>query len=238
MVNINKVYETVLSILNKEQRGYLDSTEFNHLAVQVQREIFEGYFLKDLQSIGADTDFSDMDTNIAEKISFFEKTSPIAEVSTGTRANTSFFEYPSDFYRLGVVVNTEHNTIVEEISHRDLVYVLRSHLTAPTEKQAVFTREEGGIKCYPDTDTSSVNNISITYLKIPTDPNWAFDATEFASSNEAVYDSNASTNFELHPSEEHELIIRILAYAGVVVREPIVTQFAQQVDQRIQSTEA
>ena len=40
MVNINTVYNTVLYILNKEQRGYITPTEFNSLAVQVQEEIF------------------------------------------------------------------------------------------------------------------------------------------------------------------------------------------------------
>ena len=44
MVNINTVYQTVLQILNKEQRGYITPAEFNNLAQQVQLEIFESYF--------------------------------------------------------------------------------------------------------------------------------------------------------------------------------------------------
>ena len=43
-VNINTVYQTVLYVLNKEQRGYVTPAEFNSLAVQVQNEIFESYF--------------------------------------------------------------------------------------------------------------------------------------------------------------------------------------------------
>ena len=38
-INVNTVYQTVLSILNKEQRGYLTPFEFNNLAQQVQLEI-------------------------------------------------------------------------------------------------------------------------------------------------------------------------------------------------------
>ena len=44
MVPIGRVYETVLSILNKEQRGYITIPEFNQFATQAQKEIFEGYF--------------------------------------------------------------------------------------------------------------------------------------------------------------------------------------------------
>ena len=43
-INVNEVYTTVLSILNKEQRGYLTPYEFNKIATQVQLEVFESYF--------------------------------------------------------------------------------------------------------------------------------------------------------------------------------------------------
>ena len=43
-VNVNTVYSTVLSILNKEQRGYLTPSQFDQIAKQVQLEIFEKYF--------------------------------------------------------------------------------------------------------------------------------------------------------------------------------------------------
>ena len=43
-INVNTVYQTVLSILNKEQRGYMTPDEFNKVGTQVQLEIFERYF--------------------------------------------------------------------------------------------------------------------------------------------------------------------------------------------------
>ena len=43
-INVDKVYKTVLLIINKEQRGYLTPDEFNKIATQVQLEIFESYF--------------------------------------------------------------------------------------------------------------------------------------------------------------------------------------------------
>ena len=66
-VNINTVYNTVLYILNKEQRGYITPSEFNSLAVQVQEEIFESYFpdgnqlnRANQQNIQNDTEFFNM----------------------------------------------------------------------------------------------------------------------------------------------------------------------------------
>ena len=44
MVNIDTVYQTVLALANKEQRGYITPQEFNLFAHQAQMDIYENYF--------------------------------------------------------------------------------------------------------------------------------------------------------------------------------------------------
>ena len=44
MVNIDTVYQRVLAIANKEQRGYITPLEYNLLANQAQLDVFEQYF--------------------------------------------------------------------------------------------------------------------------------------------------------------------------------------------------
>jgi hypothetical protein len=44
-------------------------------------------------------------------------------------------------------------------------------------------------------------------------------------------------NFELHPSEEAELVAKILAYAGVIIKAADVTQVAAAKDQQITQSE-
>jgi len=43
MVNVNTVYQTVLLILNQQQRGYITPDEFNKIATQAQLTMFEAY---------------------------------------------------------------------------------------------------------------------------------------------------------------------------------------------------
>ena len=77
-VSIDTVYQRVLSIANKEQRGYITPQEFNLLANQAQLEIFEQYFYDLNQFIrlpGNDTRHADMVTTLEEKIAIFEKES-------------------------------------------------------------------------------------------------------------------------------------------------------------------
>jgi hypothetical protein len=99
MVNIDNVYNTVLVITNKDNRGYITPEEFNRLANQAQNEIFESYFRKQSGyelSANITSDFADPVLNTSEKINEFYNTSDLT-------LNNGVFEYPSDFYRLGVV---------------------------------------------------------------------------------------------------------------------------------------
>ena len=233
MVSIDNVYKTVLNILNKENRGYIVPREFNTLATQAQNEIFEGYFSFRNYVVSNDSEYSDIKKNVEEKIALFENEETI-NVGTFTNAegNTtpSYYAYPSNFYRLGAVsANAIH---VEEISSKDLLYVDRAPLTKPTVNNPVYVRHEGGIVVRPAIGISSVD---ISYVRKPATPNWiggTAGGQVIANPSAAGYQ-----NFELHASEEHELVIKILAYAGVIIRAADITQVAAQKDQQITQSE-
>ena len=75
MVSVDTVYKTVLLILNKEQRGYMTPFEFNNIATQVQREIFEAYFEELNQQLRVpqnDSEYANRVKNLNEKIDVFK----------------------------------------------------------------------------------------------------------------------------------------------------------------------
>jgi hypothetical protein len=43
-ISVDTIYQRVLALANKEQRGYITPQEFNLLANQAQMSIFESYF--------------------------------------------------------------------------------------------------------------------------------------------------------------------------------------------------
>lgn len=67
MVSIDSVYKSVLTILNKENRGYVTPREFNDYARQAQLEIFEAYFSKANFSIANNSDYSDTKKMLKKK---------------------------------------------------------------------------------------------------------------------------------------------------------------------------
>lgn len=208
-VNVNTVYQRVLAITNKEQRGYITPQEFNYLANQAQLDIFEQYFYDQNQFLripGNDTEYSDMLSIIEEKISIFEKTN--IAVSGGTTL-------PSDLYRLGSVIF--NGAEAESISQKDYIYITQSPLAQPTNDFPIYIRDNAGIKVYGKNASGvleqKTNNIFCNYIKEPTDVSWA------ANSVTGTYNASTSVNFELHESEETDLVIKILSLAGVILKD-------------------
>ena len=233
MVSIDNVYKTVLNILNKENRGYIVPREFNSLANQAQNEIFEGYFSLRNYVISNDSDYSDIRKNVGEKIALFENEETI-DVATFTNpaGNTtgSYFAYPSNFFRLGTVsTNAIH---ASEVSSQKILYLNRSPLTKPTVNNPVYVRHEGGVVMYP---TTGIASIDINYIRKPAEVKWVGGTA--AGQVVANLSDSYYQNFELHASEEHELVVKILSYAGVIIRAADITQAAAAKEQQIIQSE-
>ena len=301
-INVNTVYQTVLLILNKEQRGYMTPVEFNKTGTQAQLEIFETYFDSLNQQIRipqTDTDYADRVVNLDEKISIFKEFGNATSISSsnvfnlpqqfsgsGNIATTTlpaatagattqyviqtatadqiangvvqifadgvlisdalysisgttitFFSqptvgqtlivnvYPKEFYRLGDLFYTTGaipTQELERVGQSDLYHLLSSKLTAPTTTYPIYTYSNNKITVYP---TTINNGITVSYIRKPLPPIWNFTT---GINNQYVFNASTSFNFELHPAEQIELILKILLYAGVVIRSPEIVQVAAQ----------
>ena len=226
-INVNKVYRTVLSILNKEQRGYLTPDQFNRLARQVQLELLEKAFYDYNRALtrrnmqGVSSEYGDIAQNIKEKLDVFNYSETVG-VGPGGYTLSGM---PASLYRILQVTSTDRSTIFEELKKSEIAYVNGSPLTKPTDDFPEYYQEDGKIYVLPT--PVNVTNVILDYVKLPADPIWAKDATV---TTHYQYDSANSVDFELHPSEEPSLIIKILAYAGVIIKDPLVIQTAQQED--------
>ena len=60
----------------------------------------------------------------------------------------------------------------------------------------------------------------------PSNVVWGF--TKDSNTQILVYNSGTSTDFQLDQAEQTEVILRILAYAGIVIRDPQIVQAASQ----------
>ena len=295
-INVDKVYKTVLLILNKEQRGYLTPYEFNNIATQVQLEIFETYFETINQQLRVpqnESEYGDRYKTVEEKLDIFKVLGTATYVnvaggedyfttpaSSGVASGTQTFAtvngqtaytlttitqaqvetstvvvkldgvdyatynitsgvfnltagaiaagstlvitlYPNDFYKLGTVLYKSDKE-VEVVQRNELAQMNMSTITKPSTHFPIYIYENSRIIVYPQTINS---DITASYVRQPSDVTWNFTT---GGSNQYVYNPTTSVNFELDISEKTTVILEILKYAGVTIKDPSVVQAAGQ----------
>ena len=217
-VSVDTVYQRVLAILNKEQRGYVTPQEFNLFANQAQMDIFEQYFY-DINQFGRlhgnDTEYSDMLNILNEKINLFEKTGAMTY-------SANYWTAPADLYRMGTVLYG--GVEAERINHNEYLYIKNSPIAKPSNNYPIYVASLDGYKVYGDAELTT--GVTCNYIKKPATVAWAYQNI----AGTAMYDAGNSTDFELHPSEETELVYKILELAGIAIKDPSVYQAGSQME--------
>ena len=247
MVNIDKVYQKVLAFANKEQRGYINPQEFDLFADQAQMEIFEQYFYDKNQFTripGNRHAYSDSITNLEQKISIFEYYNQSVNVTQsnsnpnnnpgfmGSWGDVNLGEQLPDIYRLGLVTVRYHTEsrgrVAERFEINEIHEYAQGLLTRPTKKNPRYQEyptSSGShrIKIYPYPHYDrSIDRVQVSYIRKPKKPHWDYVVVN----HKPLYNATNAVNFELHESEESELVYRILGYAGIALEKPGLTQTA------------
>lgn len=235
MINVNTVYTTVLSILNKEQRGYLTPYEFNQIATQVQLEIFEKFFEDYNQYIRmpkTDVEFASRMDHIYEEFQFFNEYSDASAVSGNA------YDVPTNLHRFGSAFLTRAvgDPEIAIFSERDFHELQLSPLTQPNINFPVAVYRTDKLYLAPEVSNPAVTDVKFSYMRKPADVVWAY---EVGAQGQFIWDgtpgaagpfipASGSVNFEISDSQQTEVIISILKYAGVVIRDPQIVQAASQ----------
>jgi hypothetical protein len=224
MVSIDTVYQRVLALANKEQRGYITPLEFNLLANQAQLDIFEQYFY-DLNQFkrqpSETTTFSDMVELIKNKLAVFTSVQGVAGGTT----------FPTN-YRIGKIFWNNYEAKLVDLNEFKAIVDSQFHKKG-LEKNPIYTNSSNSgedimVANHQGPITTLVTCETIT---LPNKAEWAYNVI----GEKALYIAGLSANFQLHESEESNLVIKILELAGVIIKHPDVVGIAAQEEaQKIQ----
>jgi hypothetical protein len=231
MVNIDTVYQRVLAIANKEQRGYITPLEFNLLANQAQLVVFEQYFYDRHQTArapGSKITHSDVDEMLTEKISIFERRNIPFSVNLPNdlyRLDSIIYEL-TDPYTCGETKIASKNYECVETSAKEWLYVQHAPLLQPKDIRPIYIRDENNRVFAHGTNNEVLSNLTCNYIKQPDRVEWGYDVI----GEKALYNGspNKTTHFQHHPSEETELVMRVLELAGVIIEDSNLVQYANQ----------
>jgi len=121
-------------------------------------------------------------------------------------------------YKLGTVIYNDEQEL-QPIQRNELVRLNLSSYTKPSTDYPVYLYENDKIIMYPQ---SVITGVEASYVQKPINPVWNFTS----SGTGYVYAPTTSIDFELHISEQTNVILQILLYAGVVIKDPSIVQAA------------
>ena len=237
---IDSVKKTVLSIISKDNRGYITPEEFNLFAKSAQQEIFESYFYNYGKAISKQNNrflhptygtemgegFANVPEKLAEVISRFVVSGVLAYNGAALKfympgENPALLTEPKA-YKLDRLIYND-TVEIDRVDKHKILNLVNSSLTAPSVLYPVYTSDNQGIKVYP---TTIASNVMVDYIRYPKDPKWTYTSL---SAGEALFNQSATDyqDFELPANDEVNLIVKILQYAGVSIREAELVQMAK-----------
>jgi len=151
---------------------------------------------------------------------------------------SSYFLPPNDLHRIGTVIFKD-SIEIERVDRNDLLYQKLSPLTKPSKSFPVYLYEQispgvsgslaGETRIFVEPKTiNTASDVSVSYIRKPADVVWGYSNGNLG---QYIYDSSASTQFEINDTEQTQVILKILEYAGVIIRDPQIVQMAAQASQ-------
>ncbi len=117
----------------------------------------------------------------------------------------------------------------EKVTHSKITLLNRSLLTTPNNLYPAYTQQESLLTVFPNS-INEVGGVECQYIRYPRDPQWTY--TTLTGGEPVFNQSNPSyQDFELPIDDEYALVMKILQFAGMSIREVTAVQFGTQLDQ-------
>jgi hypothetical protein len=214
---LNRVHRTVKFLANTDGRGNISPSKIDlaiHNRVQEKYEelLFEVNRLVNRQNKGLVNGALDNTTEkVRERIQHYLEEKEV----TVTNGN---FTIPSEVRYFDTVLYAK--TYIE-LCKNNKEYLLSS--TEATEQYPIGLKSANTIKVLPQT----IQTVTLSYLRNPIEAKWTYTiVNEFE-----MYDPSKPDfkEIDIHPSEEADLILRVLQSFGINLKEPDLQKVTEQI---------
>lgn len=167
---------------------------------------------------------SNDDTNQVATVNFIYS-------STALNLSADIFPATGDGYFIYSAANVKD---LEKVSAGKITMLNNSMLTAPSLLFPAYTQENLVYRIYP----ASINKpgqVQATYFRYPKDPKWTYVTL---LGGEPSFDQSQPDyqDFEMPAEDEFKLVMKILQYCGISIREDKVVSFGMAQEQHEQPT--
>lgn len=229
MISVNFVRNIVLALLEKNNYGYLKPDAFNMFCTMAQQDLFENLFYQYTAWLNKEnkrmtnSEYADIGKNIQEQIDVFSTYSDNSNFTYD--AGNDLWNYSgNDLYRVEqlTLINSQNKRKeIELVKKSEQDRLVNGNLTSLT--YPVYIRIGEAFKVTPIIPSGYTTELF--FIRKPKEVKWTY----INVSGNPVYTASDPTlqDIELHPSLLVPLVIKVLSYAGLTIREQEVEQMAQ-----------
>ena len=125
------------------------------------------------------------------------------------------------------IVDTSVQNEAEKVTAGKITLLNMSPITSPSVNYPAYTQTSDSITFYPSSIINLPLQVEATYFRYPKVPKWTFISL---TNGEPVFDQSQSDyqDFEIGEQNETSLVVKILQYCGISIRETLVAQFGKQ----------
>ena len=231
-ISVDTVYQRVLALANKEQRGYITPQEFNLLANQAQMSIFESYFYaknqrgRTEQNKTNEVNESDIDELLDRKLGPFQSFLPVTDGHT-FQPTVTVDSVAYDVFQTGIVLLGDEPCQKVSMFEAQRLKKSTRHMLTTASQAPIYTDNrvsDRDIVVYAGSVSEATSGITVECFRVPKTVNWSYVVVN----NKALFNNNPALaqDFELHKSEADTVVMKILELAGIVMNKPGLVQIA------------
>lgn len=206
---INRIFETVKTLINTDGRGNFDPTDFNLMLFNAIQKRYDSYITEINQMVNRENrglingGLENIPDRIREKLQHYLTTATMAKVDT-------LFPLPAN-YKYFDTITTAEDIEYEMCKSKQEFNILKSSVASADFPIGI--KIGTSIKVFPDV----AGPLTIYYLRQPLFPKWTY-----VKFNNAELFNPSATDFQdadIHPSEEEELTILVCMAFGINLKE-------------------
>lgn len=225
---IDRVYQTVQSLMNKDQLGYFKPMVFNLFAANAQRREYNEYFttlksnIRKMNWMLDGKDFSNMSEHNRQLLEYFSVNSTLnlENLNQSNNVKEVNFNLPKDLEYIEDII-TNDGIRIEKVHYSDFKDLFRNIYANPTQCSPICSLVGDKLLVSP-----FIKSIRLHYLRKPRIPKWTFQEFE----GKAYFDPTSPDfqDFDLPEASFDNLILYISEMAGVSIRDAMIVQSSNQ----------
>lgn len=213
--------------INKNNKGYITPDEFNTFSTMAQVDIFNSMFTDYNENLIkkdrrlTNSEYGDIPKAIEQAIDTFGVYAPLT------------YDIPSNLWSYSgndlildqniSLVNSQGKKInIELVSKSELNYLINSNMTAPTVVYPAYAKVGDNYRIAPIVPAGYT--VELFFIRKPKNPKWTY----VDDAGNPLYNASAPDlqDFEIDYTYLPNLIVKILLYCGVSIREEMIIQAA------------